>query len=82
MPTYEYECEDCGHNWDEVHDMNTKIMWCPECTSKNVFIVIQDVPHVFKCGGFYKTDNRKENNEKGNGEAGEGAGNGGENGSG
>ncbi len=32
MPTYEYMCENCKHEWEEVHSMKLDpIKRCPEC---------------------------------------------------
>ena len=34
MPTYEYECQTCGHRFERFHGINeTPTMACPECQS-------------------------------------------------
>lgn len=58
MPTYEYRCKTCEHQFDIVqsftHDALTE---CPECGGvlKKVF---GNVGITFKGSGFYKTDSR------------------------
>ncbi|MBN2372253.1 zinc ribbon domain-containing protein [bacterium] len=35
MPTYEYECKECGHRFEIRQDMKDKPMeTCPECKGK------------------------------------------------
>ncbi len=60
MPTYHYECEKCGHEFEmdqKITDAPRKI--CPKCRGK-VFRVIQAVAHILKGSGFYTTDYRSE----------------------
>lgn len=58
MPTYEYRCKDCSHQFDIVQSFSDdSLTVCPECggTLKKVF---GNVGISFKGGGFYKTDSR------------------------
>ena len=60
MPTYEYACNKCGHQFEVVQSFSdAPIEKCPECTGE-VKKVFSNVGVVFKGSGFYKTDSRKE----------------------
>jgi putative FmdB family regulatory protein len=60
MPTYEYACAKCGHQFEAVQSFSDKpISICPKCGGE-VQKVYSNVGVVFKGGGFYKTDSRKE----------------------
>ncbi|HSG27999.1 MAG TPA: FmdB family zinc ribbon protein [Candidatus Krumholzibacterium sp.] len=64
MPTYHYECEKCGHEFEidqSITDEPRKR--CPECRGK-VFRVIHPVGHILKGSGFYATDYRSEDFSK------------------
>jgi len=58
MPTYEYRCKDCGHEF-EINQAFTDdaLTECPECQGalKKKF---GSVGIAFKGSGFYKTDSR------------------------
>ena len=60
MPTYEYACAKCGHQFEVVQSFSdAPISICPECGGE-VKKVYSNVGVVFKGTGFYKTDSRKE----------------------
>jgi putative FmdB family regulatory protein len=59
MPTYEYACAKCGHQFEAVQSFSdAPISVCPECGGE-VNKVFSNVGVVFKGSGFYKTDSRK-----------------------
>ena len=60
MPTYEYECRDCNHNFEVFQSMSDQpIKICPKC-GKNVRRIIGGgAGIIFKGSGFYVTDNQK-----------------------
>ena len=60
MPTYEYECPDCGHAFELFQPMTAKVKrTCPECGSRKLKRLIGTGGAVlFKGGGFYETDYR------------------------
>ena len=59
MPTYEYACAKCGHEFEVVQSFSdAPITVCPECQGE-VKKVFSNVGVVFKGSGFYKTDSRK-----------------------
>ncbi len=58
MPTYEYRCKSCEHQFDIVQAFSDDALTvCPECDGplKKVF---GNVGITFKGSGFYKTDSR------------------------
>ena len=58
MPTYEYRCKDCNHQFEISQSFaDDALTTCPECGGvlKKVF---GNVGIAFKGGGFYKTDSR------------------------
>ena len=58
MPTYEYACTKCGHQFEAFQSFSDEALTeCPECKGK-VQKVYSNVGVVFKGSGFYKTDSR------------------------
>ncbi|MBC7225256.1 MAG: FmdB family transcriptional regulator, partial [Anaerolineae bacterium] len=58
MPTYQYECEECGLVFERrQHFHDAPLKRCPECQGP-VHRVFQPVGIIFKGSGFYVTDNR------------------------
>jgi putative FmdB family regulatory protein len=58
MPTYEYACTKCGHQFEALQSFTDEaITECPECKGE-VQKVYSNVGVVFKGSGFYKTDSR------------------------
>ena len=58
MPTYEYACTSCGHQFETVQSFSEpSLTTCPSCggTLRKVF---GNVGIVLKGSGFYKTDSR------------------------
>jgi putative FmdB family regulatory protein len=62
MPTYEYECEACGHKFERFHSMTAApIRKCPKCGKSKVRKLISaGGGMIFKGSGFYITDYRSE----------------------
>ncbi|HVX86113.1 MAG TPA: zinc ribbon domain-containing protein [Phycisphaerae bacterium] len=62
MPTYEYACEACGHQFEEFQSIKAKpIEVCPKCGKKKVKRLISGgAGFLFKGPGFYTTDYRSE----------------------
>jgi putative FmdB family regulatory protein len=58
MPTYEYACTRCGHQFEAFQSFSDDALTeCPECKGE-VQKVYSNVGVVFKGSGFYKTDSR------------------------
>lgn len=59
MPTYTYQCENCGIRFDQYQKFtDDPLVVCPECGEPALRKVYQPVGIVFKGKGFYATDNR------------------------
>jgi putative FmdB family regulatory protein len=62
MPTYGYECEACGHRFDEFQSMSeAPLKKCPACGKNKLRREFGTGAAVlFKGSGFYQTDYRSE----------------------
>ena len=59
MPTYEYECQKCGHRFEEFQSMkDAHLTKCPKCKGKLKRLVGAGAGFLFKGSGFYTTDYR------------------------
>ncbi len=59
MPTYEYECQKCGHRFEEFQKMSDEpIQKCPKCGGKVKRLIGTGAGMLFKGSGFYVTDYR------------------------
>ena len=67
MPTYEYECDACGHNFDEFQYFSEEqLTKCPECKKKKLRRLFgTGASVIFKGSGFYETDYRSESYKAG-----------------
>ena len=58
MPTYEYRCKDCDHEFEVVQAFSDSALTeCPSCGGQ-LRKVFGNVGITFKGSGFYKTDSR------------------------
>lgn len=56
MPTYQYACTACGHEFEAIQSFSDdSLTQCPECKGE-IRKVYTAVGVVFKGSGFYKTD--------------------------
>jgi putative FmdB family regulatory protein len=62
MPTYEYRCKACGHEFEEFQSITAPVLKkCPSCAKAKLERLIGIGSAVmFKGGGFYETDYRSE----------------------
>lgn len=62
MPTYEYECESCGHRFDEMQSFKEEpLKVCPSCQKESLRRLFgTGAAILFKGSGFYETDYRSE----------------------
>ena len=60
MPTYEYECQKCGHRFELFQPIKDKPKRaCPECRGRVKRLLGMGAGLLFKGSGFYITDYRK-----------------------
>ena len=61
MPTYQYECAACGHEFEELQSMaDPKLKKCPKCKKDKLHRLIGTGGGIiFKGTGFYQTDYKK-----------------------
>ena len=66
MPTYDYECDACGHKFEHFQGINDEVLKkCPECKkSKLRRLFGTGGGLLFKGSGFYKTDYRSDSYTK------------------
>jgi len=66
MPTYDYECDACGHTFELFQSINDKLKKkCPECKKLKLRRLFgTGAAIVFKGSGFYETDYRSESYKK------------------
>lgn len=73
MPTYDYECLDCGYTFELFHKVaSSPSKKCPECGGQIKKLIGGGCGLIFKGSGFYITDYKKKsmpekssNDEKG-----------------
>jgi putative FmdB family regulatory protein len=59
MPTYEYRCRSCGHDFEKFQRMSDEpVADCPECGAPAERRLSPGAGVVFKGSGFYATDYR------------------------
>ena len=65
MPTYEYECEACGHKFEAMQKFSDKpVKTCPKCSKRKVKRLISNgTGIIFKGSGFYETDYKRKRSE-------------------
>ncbi len=60
MPTYEYECQNCGKAFELFQNITASpIRRCPKCKGKVKRLIGAGSGIIFKGSGFYATDYRK-----------------------
>lgn len=65
MPTYEYECEKCGHRFELFQSMKDEPRKrCPKCRGKVRRLLGTGAGMIFKGSGFYATDYRSDSYQK------------------
>lgn len=66
MPTYDYRCAACGHEFEAFQSMSAKpLRKCPECGKLKLQRLIgTGAGVIFKGGGFWETDYRSESYKK------------------
>ncbi|MGH7595633.1 MAG: FmdB family zinc ribbon protein [bacterium] len=69
MPTYDYDCTACGHEFEEFQSITAApLEICPRCGGKVQRRIIGGAGLIFKGSGFYLTDYKRAS--AGNGKSG------------
>ncbi len=65
MPTYQYRCNFCGHDFEKFHKITVNARpKCPRCGKKSERVISGGAGLVFKGSGFYITDYKRAGSEK------------------
>jgi len=66
MPTYDYLCENCGHEFEQFQTIKSRpLRKCPVCKKARLKRLIgAGSGLIFKGSGFYETDYRSEDYKK------------------
>lgn len=65
MPTYEYECSKCGHQFEKFEPITSEPKSiCPVCKGNCKRLISAGAGVIFKGSGFYQTDYRSESYKK------------------
>lgn len=67
MPTYEYECQKCGHRFEEFQSIKAEpLKKCPQkgCRGRVKRLIGTGAGLLFKGSGFYTTDYRSDGYQK------------------
>lgn len=70
MPTYSYECTECGDRFDITQAFSDDALTTCEKCSGRLRKRFNSVGIVFKGSGFYRTDSRESGKSKANGSTG------------
>jgi putative FmdB family regulatory protein len=67
MPTYEYVCDACDHEFEELQSFSDDpLTKCPQCKKKKLRRLFgTGASIIFKGSGFYETDYRSESYKAG-----------------
>ena len=66
MPTYDYQCQACGHEWELFQSMkDSPVKSCPECKKRKAKRLMGlGAGLIFKGSGFYETDYKRAGSDK------------------
>ena len=65
MPTYEYRCTECRHEFEKFQRMSDEpVSECPNCGSRSERRLSGGAGLLFKGSGFYITDYRSDSYKK------------------
>lgn len=67
MPTYDYLCDNCGHEFEKFQSITASpLRKCPKCSKMKLQRLIgSGAGVIFKGSGFYETDYRSDSYNKG-----------------
>lgn len=56
MPIYEFQCDDCGHQFEMLQKINEELPACAACHNSNVRKLVSSPSFQLKGSGWYKSD--------------------------
>lgn len=60
MPIYEYQCQECGHQFDKLQRISDEpLLICPSCNLPKLVKLMSAPGFRLKGGGWYETDFKK-----------------------
>lgn len=63
MPTYDYRCDACSHEFEEFESITAApLETCPKCDGRVRRLISAGNGLIFKGSGFYITDYKRSNN--------------------
>ncbi|UCC82720.1 MAG: zinc ribbon domain-containing protein [Gemmatimonadota bacterium] len=66
MPTYEYQCGNCGHRFEKIQKISdSSRVECPRCENIAERLISGGAGLLFKGSGFYVTDYRSKSYQEG-----------------
>lgn len=66
MPTYDYRCRKCNHEFSREQSIHDKpLVRCPRCGGRLEKLLPQTLNLIFKGSGFYVTDYKNHDATKG-----------------
>jgi putative FmdB family regulatory protein len=72
MPTYQYRCSSCGHEFEEFQTMSEDpIELCPACGKKTQRLISGGTGFILKGSGFYSNDYKKKETKKSDSDSGD-----------
>src|SRR5579885_1166967 len=74
MPTYDYQCDGCGHEFEEWQSFKDEpLTTCPQCKKRKLRRLFGGgAAIIFKGSGFYETDYRRKDEAKKSGKPADG----------
>lgn len=74
MPIYEYRCDNCGHELEEMQKLSdSPLTDCPECKTSSLKKMVSAAGFRLKGSGWYETDFKSEKRKNIAGDKKEGA---------
>lgn len=62
MPIYEYQCTECGYEFEKLQKMSdAALVDCPQCGKPELRKMISAAGFRLKGGGWYETDFKSDN---------------------
>lgn len=64
MPVYRYRCDECQHEFEELHAIDAAVPDCPECDAESVKRLIVSAPTIARGVLTHAGDGRRASKEE------------------